>query len=724
MTRTRCTPRTRPTRSIRPSSIPPIALAILLALAYITYGSTAVATETTADAASSPCDDNDTDGDGIPNDYELDGYYYDPSDPSSSCAGILPCNGASSVTDDNKKTWSCFVTNPQAWSTDEDPFGDYTEATGNNLPPSLVAPYDSPLVAAMPIVSVSLESFTVAPNEEITDSNGGSHTASATHTTTNTNQLGASATVGISVTEGLNASVTGSYSYTWSTSDATTTSDTSEWSTATTTNPSEAATLHLDAWFENLGPVSASNVTPTFNVTLNGETLATLTLETSIEDLGVEGSDTSRYPASGSVTVTDDDGITLTLDQYQALQSGASLGLAVTQVDGDVSRWDDSTDSFSGTGMSGWQSEIAAANVRLTVYDTNLKSYLFFVTANPSGDGETFLTVQQVLEEAGVFVSETSPGTLEAYDSDVPDEQTLTSDNWYLGMSDDLLDALDLPDEDAMTQDQIDQFLALPVKDSDAGSGASQLELMSTYDAVHDRARLPAIASIVYTAYQVDCSVDDSVYEDPSDYDAWADFRGQPVVIFDPSVEQPSAVSSVAYKRVVGSYESYGAILALATADPTELTDGGGGLWGWTEGGLTPDAWAWASECDDGNSCDGAGCGDTGDMKAVYYSTGDDVSLPCAEGTLGSAWVEVYLDGAEDPVCYSYLDCGFVHDQSGCDIGDGYAPHWPWFDTCEGSNVPDNTNQTSATAPGGLEVTGQSSSVPPANLPLCTLAVE
>lgn len=59
------------------------------------------------------------DGDGIENALEVNGFTYDVID------GIQPWNGDPDVPD--------FVTNPPRWSTDEDPYSDFTETSGVNL---------------------------------------------------------------------------------------------------------------------------------------------------------------------------------------------------------------------------------------------------------------------------------------------------------------------------------------------------------------------------------------------------------------------------------------------------------------------------------------------------------------------------------------------------------------------------------------------------------------
>jgi hypothetical protein len=65
----------------------------------------------------------DDDEDGIENALEVNGYTYSPID------GLQTWDG------DSSKTY--YITDPLRWSTDGDPYSDYTEVTGVNMHPAV-----------------------------------------------------------------------------------------------------------------------------------------------------------------------------------------------------------------------------------------------------------------------------------------------------------------------------------------------------------------------------------------------------------------------------------------------------------------------------------------------------------------------------------------------------------------------------------------------------------
>ncbi|MEJ2545326.1 MAG: hypothetical protein P8Y99_14755 [Calditrichaceae bacterium] len=102
----------------------------------------------------------DDDEDGIDNALEVNGYTYSPID------GLQAWDG------DTTKNY--YITDPLRWSTDGDPYSDYTEVTGVNMHPAVTWPENNPLVASSPIIVVKMPQYSITPNGEITDTDGGS----------------------------------------------------------------------------------------------------------------------------------------------------------------------------------------------------------------------------------------------------------------------------------------------------------------------------------------------------------------------------------------------------------------------------------------------------------------------------------------------------------------------------------------------------------------------
>ena len=313
----------------------------------------------------------DDDEDGVENLLEIDGYAYTPS------TGLQACTPAGNP--------ACFQTDPTQWSTDGDPYSDYMEVTGVNMPAGVQRPFNHPLVAARPVIAMRMPNYQVSPLGDITNSQGGDRQKSFTNTTTNTDQLGGSLSTTVEAKlnpfEPVSASATATieYSHTWTRTESSTSTLGSNWSSARSTNINEAAALTLQVYMENLGSADALDVQPTFNLMLDNTVIATI--QVSEDDranvLSTNGTPNSRYPRSGTIAIDRDsrgNPITVSIEELKAIQSGAALALVVTQVSADVIRWDKSTQN--------WDSEIA-----WTSFENQIDPVTMTVQAD-LGDGE------------------------------------------------------------------------------------------------------------------------------------------------------------------------------------------------------------------------------------------------------------------------------------------------------------------------------------------------
>lgn len=95
---------------------------------------------------------NDVDGDGIPNDYELHGFYFKVAEDG------LPYFYKWDGLDIEVKY---FKTDPTQWSSDGDPFSDWEEATKINLDQRVKSPGDHPCIPAYPRLEAVLTSYTI-----------------------------------------------------------------------------------------------------------------------------------------------------------------------------------------------------------------------------------------------------------------------------------------------------------------------------------------------------------------------------------------------------------------------------------------------------------------------------------------------------------------------------------------------------------------------------------
>lgn len=274
--------------------------------------------------------EGDVDGDGISNELEVNGYYWD-----ADSFKMKVWNG-----DENQKH---FITDPLQASTDQDPYSDYTEVSGVGLDVNVVPPDNDPLVAARPVISVRMISYEVIPLATISDAHGGSQGTSYSNSVTN------STTEGVEVTEGVefgssglnsNVSVTGSYSETHSTTSTTESSSEINWSNTRSTQPDQAARLELILYLENTGSAEALDIVTTVNLKLGDKIIATFDLPQ------VDGLNPGQQSSNFNVANTNSGDITVTLDELKALQMGAPLTLEVNQVSANVETLDNNNNQI------------------------------------------------------------------------------------------------------------------------------------------------------------------------------------------------------------------------------------------------------------------------------------------------------------------------------------------------------------------------------------------
>jgi len=316
--------------------------------------------------------DDDDDGDGIINRLEVNGFTYSILD------GLQEWNGDPDV--------KHFITDPLSWSSDQDPYSDLNEASGVNMPPSILAPENHPLVAARPKISIKMADYNVIILEEITTSNGGYSDSSFTNEVTNENTVGGSVTVEAELNpfKLVGGSVEASYSHTWANTESSTSSWGTDWNNARTTKPDQAARLVLHIYMENTGSAAAGNVKPTFNLKLGDRTIKTVAL-TEPDQYPLQLAPGERFPKSAEVLVIGDDPgseIFITLDDLKAIQAGAPLSLVVIQVSGDVMRWNSGNQSWETfLDWSGYENPIDEVTVQLLADLGNDEVYRYQVYA-------------------------------------------------------------------------------------------------------------------------------------------------------------------------------------------------------------------------------------------------------------------------------------------------------------------------------------------------------
>ncbi len=315
----------------------------------------------------------DDDGDGIDNALELNGFTYSIVD------GLQEWDG------DSTKTY--YITDPLRWSTDGDPYSDYMEVTGINMPAAISAPENHPLVAARPVITIRMEDYDVIPLEEISDSQGGDQSSSFTNEVSNSDEVSASVTVEASLNpfELVGGSATASYSHTWTTTNSSTSAFGSNWNNTRTTSPDQAARLKLRIYMLNKGGATALEVSPTINLKLGKKTISTFIPSQSANILTPPGTSDNRFPKNGTIVVEEDENanhIIITLDELKAIQMGTPLSLEVVQVDAKVVRWNPNDQDWnSDIEWASFESEINPVSIEVLAELGSGENYRYEVFA-------------------------------------------------------------------------------------------------------------------------------------------------------------------------------------------------------------------------------------------------------------------------------------------------------------------------------------------------------
>jgi photosystem II stability/assembly factor-like uncharacterized protein len=301
----------------------------------------------------------DSDLDGIPDHLERNGFRFDSvtGQPVACTPGV---------------DRPCFVTDPLAWSSDGDPYSDWQEASGINMDATVEAPYNSPLVAAYPVIEVVLDQYSITPNGTITDSSGGALADGQAYTASVESTRGASVSVSAGVFDGVfGGGVEGEVSYSRTVGYASTATWSQEvnWETTESTDIQNAATLSLSLFARNTGGATALNVRPTFNIYIGSERVTTVLPDAPFrQSLAPGEASTPVVPIMNGNPL----GVPLSLARLRALQLGAPVTIEVVDMLADIQRWRPQDSNWGcGSGdscsWSTFQNQILPRTLRLLV---------------------------------------------------------------------------------------------------------------------------------------------------------------------------------------------------------------------------------------------------------------------------------------------------------------------------------------------------------------------
>ncbi|MCT4688399.1 binary toxin-like calcium binding domain-containing protein [Vallitalea sp.] len=294
----------------------------------------------------------DTDNDSIPDSMESAGYCVIPDKNGVPTHVIWK--------DSYKGLYTKYVTSPNMWSTDDDPYSDYMETSKIKMDSTVTKEASHPLVSAYPIIATEVEKFNISLNKDVNSGTGGSDTVSVTTDTggskTITNEHSHSITQSLEVgTNGINASASHSHSYTHSEANTTTWNKSNQntneksWTKSIGMNEGINAYFGINVRFKNIGTAPIYRSRPVISLVVEkgriDDTLYSINqLPSRVPDIMPDES----YPKQGQSAIAmntyDEKGTqTMTLDKatVETLQKAGNFRVETNQLRGKIAYYDD-----------------------------------------------------------------------------------------------------------------------------------------------------------------------------------------------------------------------------------------------------------------------------------------------------------------------------------------------------------------------------------------------
>ncbi|WP_242319012.1 binary toxin-like calcium binding domain-containing protein [Bacillus cereus group sp. BfR-BA-01349] len=233
--------------------------------------------------------DIDTDGDGIPNILEENGYTFKDN-------AIVAWNDTYAA-----QGYKKYVSSPRTAKTAEDPYTDFQKVTGK-MPAATKNVARDPLIAAYPSVGVGMEKIHFSPNQIETEGQSGSKTKSVTETNSTTHEVSVGGKLGFN-DKGFSFEISPSYKHSWTKSTAIQNSETESWAKQIAVNPSTAAYLSANVRYHNEGTAPIYDLAPTSNFVLQNENKSIGTVTANKNTIANSLAPGATYPAKGTAPI-------------------------------------------------------------------------------------------------------------------------------------------------------------------------------------------------------------------------------------------------------------------------------------------------------------------------------------------------------------------------------------------------------------------------------------
>ncbi len=279
-------------------------------------------------------DTRDTDRDGIPDSFEINGY---------TVINMVVTKWSDDLAEQG---YQKYVSNPNKARTANDPYTDFEKVSGR-IDPSVSLIARNPMIAAYPIVGVQMEKLIVSKSATITGQTGNSMSKSTSHSCTSTNTLGASISAGVSIsiipTFSMSASV--NYSHTWQTTNSVSDTTSQSFTQGLSINTGESAYINPNIRYYNSGTAPVYNVSPNTTIVVGDESIATI--QPNQNQIGSYLNPENYYPHQGlaplALNTMDQFSsrlIPINYNQLQTIDKGGSIQLSTAQFTGQFAKMD------------------------------------------------------------------------------------------------------------------------------------------------------------------------------------------------------------------------------------------------------------------------------------------------------------------------------------------------------------------------------------------------
>lgn len=256
---------------------------------------------------------DDTDGDLIPDSWEINGYTI--TYPNIKAKLTKWERSFKNKLDNFGDPYNKYISSPYRKSTTGDPYSDYEKVTGQ-IDPSIDIDANNPLVAAYPDVEVVLDSFVLSQNKDISNNSGGSTQKTISTSKSNSNSHSNTTDIHTSIEAGiqnmlpetratLSFGVTDSVGYEERYEKSDSHSNTEDWSKTIGLNTAASAFITPNVHYVNRGTAPVYNLLPQMGIGIGGK--ATHSISPQQQYIANELLPGNRYPEKKSLAINTKD---------------------------------------------------------------------------------------------------------------------------------------------------------------------------------------------------------------------------------------------------------------------------------------------------------------------------------------------------------------------------------------------------------------------------------